>query len=77
VKRADMEHIWAPWRMGFILSHKPDTCFLCEKLQEERDKENYILERDKLTLVIFNIYPYNNGHLMIAPRRHVGLTGRA
>jgi ATP adenylyltransferase len=68
-----MEHVWAPWRMGFILNHKPEGCFLCENLQADQDKENYILERDDLTLVIFNIYPYNNGHLLVAPKRHVGI----
>lgn len=67
-----VERIWAPWRMGYILSEKSDVCFLCEKVREGEDKKNYILDRGRYSFVIMNIFPYNNGHLMIAPYKHTG-----
>ena len=66
-----MEKIWAPWRMQYILSDKKKECVFCVKAKEKEDKKNYILFRDTLAFVILNIFPYNNGHLMIAPYRHV------
>ena len=66
-----MEHLWAPWRIEYILSDKPGVCILCEKPEEDQDKENYILYRGERNFVILNKYPYNPGHLMVAPYRHV------
>jgi len=66
-----MEKIWAPWRMQYILSDKKSGCVFCEKVQEKEDKRNYILFRDTLGFIMMNIFPYNNGHLMVAPYRHV------
>ena len=65
-----MKKIWAPWRMEYILSEKKNGCIFCEKSQEQEDKKNYILFRDTLGFVMMNIFPYNNGHLMITPYRH-------
>jgi ATP adenylyltransferase len=66
-----MEQIWAPWRITYIQMKKPDGCILCEKPEENSDTENYILYRGDKNFVIMNSYPYNPGHLMIAPYRHV------
>ena len=66
-----MKHIWAPWRMRYILMDKPERCILCEKPGESNDAQNYILYRGKKNFVILNSYPYNPGHLMITPYRHV------
>jgi len=66
-----MEHIWAPWRMQFIRMKKPKGCFLCENPQQGRDAQNYILYRGDKNFVIMNSYPYNPGHLMVAPYRHL------
>ncbi len=66
-----MKQLWAPWRIEYILGKKPRGCILCEKPRERRDEENYILLRGKLCYVMLNAYPYNNGHLMISPYRHV------
>ena len=66
----DKEIIWAPWRMAYILGEKDEGCFICRKLGEDRDEENFILERGKHCLVILNLFPYNNGHLMVAPKAH-------
>jgi ATP adenylyltransferase len=66
-----MKHIWAPWRIEYIRSEKPKGCILCDKPKENRDAENLILFRGKDNFVIMNLYPYNPGHLMVAPYRHV------
>jgi len=66
-----MEHIWAPWRIKYIQMEKSKGCILCEKPRQDSDAENYILFRGDKNFVIMNIYPYNPGHLMIAPYRHI------
>ena len=67
-----MKHCWSPWRIEYIRSVKPEGCILCDKPKESRDVENYILYRGKLNFIMLNAYPYNPGHLLIAPYRHVG-----
>lgn len=67
-----MERLWAPWREKFILCEKEPGCFLCRTAEEKKDEKNLILWRGKRCFVILNRYPYNNGHLMVAPYRHVG-----
>lgn len=57
--------------MEYILGIKDEGCILCEKERQKNDKKNYILERGKTCYVVLNKYPYNTGHLMIAPYRHV------
>ena len=66
-----MEHLWAPWRIEYILSDKPEGCILCDKPKEKKDKINFILYRGERNFVIMNLYPYNPGHLMVAPYRHI------
>ncbi|MFH1652009.1 MAG: HIT domain-containing protein [Chloroflexota bacterium] len=66
-----MEYIWAPWRIQYIQMEKPQGCVLCEKPKEDDDTANYILYRGKSNFVILNSYPYNPGHLMVAPYRHL------
>ena len=65
-----MRRLWAPWRITYILSPKPDRCIFCECTREERDEENYVLYRGERTFAIMNIYPYNTGHVMVAPYTH-------
>ena len=68
-----MQHLWAPWRMEFIKAPKPSGCFFCEAAAAapSDDATHLVLARGELTLVILNRYPYNNGHLMIAPNAHL------
>ncbi len=66
-----MKRIWAPWRMQFINMKKPRGCFLCENPRQDDDVKNYILFRGIKNFIILNSYPYNPGHLMVAPYRHV------
>jgi ATP adenylyltransferase len=67
-----LEKLWAPWREKFILCEKQPGCFLCRTAKENQDRRNLILFRGEKCFVILNRYPYNNGHLMVAPYRHVG-----
>jgi ATP adenylyltransferase len=57
--------------MDYILGKKPDVCVFCSEPMEDADARNFILHRDRLCYVIMNIYPYNNGHLMVIPYKHV------
>lgn len=68
-----MKTIWAPWRMEYILKAKEPGCFLCEMIQQDTDRDHLLLKRMDRCLVAMNRYPYNNGHLMVAPYRHVAL----
>lgn len=64
--------LWAPWRMEYILGPKPDTCVLCLPQDDlSDDEERLVLYRGKTAFVIMNKFPYNNGHIMVAPLRHV------
>jgi len=68
-----MEHLWAPWRMDFIKGPKPPGCFFCEAAAADPadDQAHLVLARTSLSLAILNRYPYNNGHLMVAPKAHL------
>ena len=71
-----MEYIWAPWRIEYIQSEKPVGCIFCDKPKEDKDTENYVLYRGKKNFIMLNCYPYNPGHLLIAPYRHIGTPER-
>jgi len=67
-----MEHIWAPWRMEYVeVMGKEEGCILCDKPKQGNDAANYILYRGDKNFIIMNAYPYNPGHLMIVPYRHI------
>jgi ATP adenylyltransferase len=66
-----METLWAPWRIGYITGAKPRGCIFCDKPAEGRDAENFIVFRGLSCFVILNLYPYNNGHLMVVPFAHI------
>jgi ATP adenylyltransferase len=68
-----MEHIWAPWRMAYINREdaKDKGCFLCVDPQGQDDEKTLILARGERCFVILNRFPYNPGHLMIAPFAHL------
>jgi ATP adenylyltransferase len=65
-----MKHIWAPWRIQYILEEKPGGCILCDKPKEDKDAQNYILYRGVKNFIMLNCYPYNPGHLLVSPYRH-------
>ena len=71
-----MERIWSPWRMAYIQAAKEQGedggCIFCDLPAEGDDERTMILARGELAFVIVNSFPYNPGHLMVAPFRHVG-----
>ena len=71
-----MDHLWAPWRLAYVAREAPpksgDDCFLCHSLAEADDRKNRIVHRTPLGAVVLNRFPYNNGHLLVAPRAHKG-----
>ncbi|HOS95993.1 MAG TPA: HIT domain-containing protein [Armatimonadota bacterium] len=68
-----LQVLWAPWRMDFIRSAKPAECIFCQKPAEANDAANLLLYRGTECFVLMNLYPYTNGHLMVAPYRHVAM----
>ncbi|MEE8470484.1 MAG: HIT domain-containing protein [Dehalococcoidia bacterium] len=66
-----MKNIWAPWRIEYIQGEKSKECIFCQKSRENSDSQNYILFRGEQNFVMLNTYPYNPGHLMVAPYRHL------
>jgi ATP adenylyltransferase len=71
-----MDHLWAPWRLSYVASAKApgadDPCFICQGLKEQDDRRNLIPLRTPQSVVMLNRFPYNNGHLLVAPRAHKG-----
>jgi ATP adenylyltransferase len=65
-----MENLWAPWRMDYILGHRPYGCIFCPEGNDESDEERFLLYRGDRSMVIMNRFPYNNGHLLVAPWKH-------
>lgn len=65
--------MWAPWRKTYLRSSpgRRSGCLFCSLLRDKKDKRNLILFRTAHYAVILNRYPYNNGHLMIVPKRHI------
>lgn len=64
--------IWAPWRMEYIIKASKDDgkCLFCSLLKQKTSKKNLVVYYSKHSLVMMNRYPYNNGHLMVVPKKH-------
>jgi len=63
-----MDKLWAPWRINYVRGKKKKGCIFCKAAKGSRD---YVLFRTKYSLAMLNIFPYNNGHLMVSPIRHI------
>ncbi len=66
----ERETLWAPWRLEYIAGQREEGCIFCNRLAATDDRHNLILARGRLSFVIMNKFPYNNGHIMVAPIRH-------
>lgn len=82
------ERIWAPWRLSYVqstdkkppapeenLDFLPDAdreCFICQAAVDPDKRSRLVVAQGEASLTILNRYPYNNGHLLVAPLRHVG-----
>jgi len=58
--------------MEYVSNPKEKKCIFCEKHGSDNDRDNLILFRAKYSFILLNLYPYNNGHLLIAPYEHIG-----
>jgi ATP adenylyltransferase len=65
------ERLWAPWRLDYIKGPGPDECIFCVGPDTGDDPARYIVRRGEHCFAILNAFPYNNGHLMVSPYRHV------
>jgi ATP adenylyltransferase len=65
-----MERLWAPWRGGYVSSAgSGDACFLCAAAGGGGD--DLVVARDATTITLLNLFPYNTGHLLVAPAEHI------
>ncbi len=62
-------NLYSPWRYDYLISEKPEGCIFC--FPEKEDEKRLVLWRSKHSFVIMNLYPYNNGHIMVVSHRHV------
>jgi ATP adenylyltransferase len=70
-----MDQLWAPWRLAYVAAPAPPNtrdCFICAGLAANADRDNLIAVRTPQTVAMLNRFPYNNGHLLVAPRAHKG-----
>jgi ATP adenylyltransferase len=63
--------LWAPWRLEYVRGPKAEGCVFCRALAAGNDRENLVVHRGRAVFVMLNRYPYNAGHLMVLPCRHV------
>jgi ATP adenylyltransferase len=69
---ADLARLWAPWRSAFLSHRGPRRCIFCMAKRAGRDRKLQVVARGRFVFALLNRYPYNNGHVMVAPYRHVG-----
>lgn len=69
----NLQRLWTPWRSAYVGVPQPQGCFLCalESADPRDDRSNHVLYREADVFILLNLYPYNPGHLLVAPRRHV------
>ena len=73
-----MDQIWAPWRLAYVANPRPkdrpdaNECFICRGIAGSDDRANLLVHRSELSVVVLNRFPYNNGHLLVAPKEHKG-----
>jgi ATP adenylyltransferase len=65
-----LDHLWSPWRLEYVISTKPDGCVFCLAAGASAKADPLVVHQGQLAYVILNLYPYNNGHLMVVPLRH-------
>jgi ATP adenylyltransferase len=71
---ANLGHLWTPWRAAYVGVAQPAGCFLCDfaGADPEDDRANLVLYRESDVFLLLNRFPYSPGHLLIAPRAHLG-----
>lgn len=64
-----MDKLWAPWRINYVKNKKQKKCIFCLSANEKNAK--YVIFKTAYSAAVLNIFPYNNGHIMVSPKRHV------
>jgi ATP adenylyltransferase len=64
-----MDRLWAPWRIKYIKAKKQNRCIFCRAVKSRG--KNYVIFKTGYSIAVLNIFPYNNGHVMLAPLRHI------
>ena len=66
-----MKQLWAPWRLEYIRGEKPAGCIFCDAAAGADEAESLVVARSPRAFVILNLFPYNSGHVMVVPSRHL------
>lgn len=65
------DYLYSPWRLLYVAGEKEQGCVLCRHLDSQKDEAHLIIKRFEHCYVMLNLYPYNNGHIMVVPYRHI------
>jgi ATP adenylyltransferase len=65
-----LDHLWSPWRLDYVAGPKPQACVFCHPPGASAEADPLVVFQGELAYVVLNLYPYNNGHLMVVPYRH-------
>lgn len=71
----EKDYLYAPWRLAYVASEKEPGCVLCRYKDPSRDEQHLIIKRYEHCYIMLNLYPYNNGHIMVVPYRHASSLG--
>jgi len=72
MNETERKNLWAPWRIEYILGPKDGACFLCGRERDSGAKDDFmVVGRGESVFVMLNAFPYNAGHLLVAPYAHV------
>ena len=73
-----MDRMWSPWRRAYVTgASRAPGCILCRALEGAEEAGSLVVHVAALNFVVMNLYPYNAGHVMVAPRRHLGSLAEA
>lgn len=70
-----MRQLWAPWRLAYLANPRRGGCFLCRAARSKDRRRSWVVHRGRHAMVLLNLYPYSNGHLLVAPLKHVAAFG--
>ena len=74
-----MEFLWSPWRLAYVTKagRSSGPCVFCEAVERQISESPLVVHKGQNVFVIMNLYPYNNGHLMVVPNRHIDSLAKA
>ena len=70
-----MRQLWAPWRLAYLANPRRGGCFLFRAARSKDRRRSWVVHRGRHAMVLLNLYPYSNGHLLVAPLKHVAAFG--